>query len=156
MNGKIIDIFIVEKRGGIPESKSSVAVEAGKGVVGDRYYSGTGTFSQKLAGNPKKEITFVASEEIDAFNAGQGLSLGYGELRRNVITQGIDLNGLVGKEFSVGGVRFKGIETCEPCSYLAKNVHEKVLPHLVNRAGLRAAVLSSGTLAVGDEFEICD
>jgi len=73
MTGKVVEIYIAEK-GSNPVSRHSIDVEAGRGVVGDRYYKGEGTFSAKLAGNRKSEITFIAAEEIDAFNASQGES----------------------------------------------------------------------------------
>ena len=144
MPGKILDIFIAET-GKQPESQSSVNVEANKGIVGDRYYSGKGTFSKKLFGNRKSEITFIAAEEIDTFNASQGESLGYGDVRRNIVTRGVDLAILIGKEFSIGDAKFLGIEHCEPCKHLAATVNKKVLPHLAH-TGLRAAILSSGTI----------
>lgn len=151
--GKILKIFIAAK-GKPPTQKINVDVIANRGIVGDRYYSGEGTFSTKLKGNPKSEITFIACEEIDKFNASQEANLSYGELRRNIITQAVDLNALVGKRFKIGDIEFEGIETCEPCAHLASTVHPKVLPHLVNRAGLRAAILSSGELKTGTEFSL--
>mgnify|MGYP001225150840 CR=1 FL=1 len=151
MRGKIIGIYIAQKDHK-PVSHESVDVIAGKGIVGDRYFTGEGTFSKQLAGNRKSEITFVAVEEIERFNVAQGAELDNGDLRRNVVTEGINLNELVGQRFRFGGVEFEGIETCEPCAHLAKSVHGGVLPHMVNRAGLRAAVVSSGSIAVGNEL----
>ncbi len=148
MTGKIKEIYIAEA-GANPSYQSSVQVEANKGIVGDRYYNGAGTFSEKLSGNRKSEITFIASEEIDQFNATQNESLGYGDVRRNVVTERVQLKDLIGKEFSIGQARFLGIEHCEPCSHLAATVNEKVLPHLAH-TGLRAAILESGEIKTGD------
>lgn len=152
MNGQIIGIYTAEK-GKKPQYRDSVEVVAGKGIVGDRYFEGTGTFSDKLAGNGKRDITFIASEEVDWFNHRQDATLGYGDFRRNVVTRGINLNDLVGKRFSAAGVQFEGIETCEPCAYLAKTVHAAVLPDMVNRAGLRAVILADGVIEVGSEIK---
>lgn len=151
MPGHIIGIYTARK-GEKPQARNLVEVVAGKGILGDRYFTGEGTFSKMLAGNRKSEITFISSEEIDHFNHAQGSSLDHGDLRRNVVTKDIDLNELVGKRFSIAGVQFEGIETCEPCAHLAKTVHHAVLPAMINRAGLRAAVLTSGTIAVGSEI----
>ena len=150
MVGKVREIYIAEK-GSSPVFQRAVQVEAGKGVVGDRYYNGEGTFSEKLAGNAKSEITFIASEEIDTFNLTQNESLGYGDVRRNIVTQGVRLKELIGKEFTIGSARFLGIEHCEPCAYLASTVNQKVLPHLAH-TGLRAAILNSGEIEVGSEI----
>ncbi len=150
MNGKVLCIYIAEK-GRKPAARSSVRVEANRGIVGDRYHEGAGTFSEKLAGNRKSEITFIASEEIDTFNTVQRETLDYGELRRNVVTRGVQLKALIGHEFSIGAARFLGIEHCEPCAHLASTVNPKVLPHLAH-TGLRAAILTSGIIEVGDEI----
>lgn len=150
MNGKILEIYIAEA-GAQPVAQSAVEVEANKGIVGDRYYNGRGTFSEKLTGNRKSEITFIAAEDIDQFNTSQTESLSYGDVRRNVITQGVELKDLIGREFSIGAARFQGIEHCEPCAHLAATVSSKVLPHLAH-TGLRAAILESGTMKTGDEI----
>jgi MOSC domain-containing protein YiiM len=121
--------------------------------VGDRYFYGEGTFSKKLlsSGSRKGEITFIAAEEVDQFNTSQNESLGYGDARRNIVTQNISLQTLINKEFSIGTARFLGIETCEPCAHLAATVNKNVLPHLIN-TGLRAAVIESGMFVPGDKI----
>lgn len=150
MTGKVLEIYTAA-RGASPVAQSSVEVQANRGVVGDRYFNGEGTFSRQLEGNRKREITFIAAEEIDQFNGEQGESLGYGDVRRNVITRGVELNDLIGKEFGIGSARFMGIERCEPCAHLAATVNAKVLPHLAH-TGLRAAILESGTIDVDSEI----
>lgn len=150
MAGKILEMYIAEA-GAKPVARQAVEVEANKGVIGDRYYNGQGTFSEKLAGNPKREITFIASQGIDRFNASQNEALGYGDVRRNVVTQGIVLGELIGKECTIGSARFLGMEHCEPCAHLAATVSRNVLPHLAH-TGLRAAILQSGRIEVGDEI----
>lgn len=152
MTAQIIGIYTAQK-GKKPQYRDSVEVVAGKGIVGDRYYEGQGTFSNKQPGNGERDITFIASEEVDRFNNSRNDRLDYGDFRRNVITRGVNLNELVGKRFSVAGVHFEGLETCEPCAYLAKKVHRGVLPDMVNRAGLRAAILTDGVIEVGNKFD---
>ena len=110
MAGRILEIYIAE-RDKPPASQQSVQAEAEKGIVGDRYHNGTGTFSDKLASNRKREITFIAAEEIDRFNQSQNESLGYGDVRRNIVTQGINLKELIGKEFTTGSAKFLGIDS---------------------------------------------
>ena len=146
--GSILEIHIAEPDAK-PQPRESVELKAGQGIVGDRYFDGTGTFSKKLEGKRKREITFIAAEEVDRFNAETGEGLAYGELRRNVITRGVKLGELVGKTFTIGPATFQGMELCEPCAHLAATVNSKVLPHLVH-TGLRAAILNSGTIRVGD------
>ena len=68
---KVKEIYIAKKKGDVPVLKSSAYVEKKKGLVGDRYYSQEGTFSKRQKGDRKGEITFIASEEVDKFNAEQ-------------------------------------------------------------------------------------
>jgi MOSC domain-containing protein YiiM len=136
-------------------SQDRVQAEAGRGIIGDRYHSETGTFSRKLEGLPDKEITLIEIEEIDQFNASQGLDILPGEFRRNIVTQGVRLNELIGKTFSVGHVTLKGVRLCEPCAHLAGALTPEVLPHLVTKGGLRAAIVSGGIINRGDVVELC-
>lgn len=125
-------------------------LESGRGIAGDRYARRTGTFSKPAAIAPDQEITLIESEQIDAFNRKLGLTLGYGGPRRNIVTREIDLNALVGRRFTVGEATLEGIRLCEPCRHLAKLVMPEVLPGLVHRAGLRARIVSGGTVATDD------
>ena len=148
-------IYLSPSKNEAMQSQTSAEIEAGRGIVGDRYYQMIGTFSNHDGVMDRQQVTFVESEHIDEFNESQRLALEYGDIRRNIVTEGVRLNELEDKEFSFGALRFRGIELCQPCAHLAKTVEEKVLPYLVDKAGLRAECLTSGTLTVGDEFADC-
>lgn len=102
----------------------------------------------------EQELTLISAEAIDAFNAQNGTHIPYIAFRRNLITRGIDLNALVGRRFRIGSVECVGLELCEPCSKLARLVDRRVLPDLVHRGGLRAAILSRGSLVPGDPLQV--
>ncbi|OYT94120.1 MAG: sulfurase [Burkholderiales bacterium PBB3] len=136
---------------GSPQTEyKSVCIVAGKGIEGDRYYD--------KHDEPGQNITFVEAEEIEAFLTEQGLPGDLSISGRNVITRGIRLNELVGQEFTLGGLRFRGVELCEPCLGLGEKLATPTLPPpkvvkcLVHKAGLRADALSSGELALGATF----
>ena len=150
MTAKVDAIYIARDAGAAMEYLQEASLMAGRGIEGDRYFSGAGTFSKKLTGLPDREVTLIEAEEIDRFNAQQGLSLNYGDLRRNIITRGVRLNDLVDREFRIGSVEFRGIRLCEPCDYLAKMVTAKVLKGMVHRAGLRACILTDGMIRESD------
>ncbi len=76
-----------------------------------------------------------------------------GSARRNIVTKGIRLNDLVGREFMIGTVHFLGYGLCEPCDHLQKLTGKHVLPGLVGRGGLRAQVLSEGVFRLGESIE---
>jgi hypothetical protein len=119
----------------------SVNAVAGRGLEGDRYFDGRGTFSGTGRGY---ELTFVEAEVLDE------VDLSWEQARRNVVTRGIALNGLVGRRFTVGTVECVGRRLAEPCSHLEKLARPGLLRPLVHRAGLRADVLRDGKISVGD------
>jgi MOSC domain-containing protein YiiM len=132
------------------EPVEEATLDPGRGLVGDRYYREAGTFSEKLKGTRDSEITLIESEEIERFNEEQNLALGLGDLRRNIVTRAVRLNDLVGRRFRLGDALLEGLRLCEPCAHLARTVTPQVLPGLVHRAGLRACILSGGTVKRGD------
>ena len=75
------------------------------------------------------------------------------DARRNVVTRGIDLNALVGRRFRVGDVECLGQRLCEPCAHLERLTVPGTLRGLIHRGGLRADVLTDGTISVGDTIE---
>ena len=136
-------------------SSSTATLQAGKGIVGDRYYFAHGTFSKKLAGLPEVEVTLVEQEEIDAFNLKARLKYSGKDFRRNIVTEGVRLDDLVGEEFYIGAVKLKGIRLCEPCAYLAGKIGTSVLEYMMHKAGLRAQILESGRICISDAIT-CD
>jgi hypothetical protein len=121
---------------------AAVAVP-GRGLVGDRYAEGRGTFSGPGRGY---ELTLVEGEVLDE------IQLSWQDARRNIVTTGISLNALVGKRFHVGPVECVGRRLAEPCAHLEKLSRPGLLRPLVHRGGLRADILSEGTIAIGDKI----
>jgi hypothetical protein len=113
----------------------------GRGLNGDRYANGAGTFSAPGRGY---ELTLVEAEVLDE------IELSWEEARRNVVTRGIALNALVGKRFRIGAVECVGRRLAEPCAHLEQLARPGLLRPLVHRGGLRADILSGGTISVGD------
>lgn len=153
MTGRVIEIHIATQSDTPAESQASVELEAGHGIVGDRHFLPQQALVMDDTPRRKEDISIISADELDAFNAQFDLSIPYGEFRRNIITRDIDLNALVGKRFRIGTVLCEGMELCEPCSKLARTVNRLVLPHLVHRAGIRAAVIEDGQVVPGDTIE---
>ena len=152
MIGFVKDILIAEKSGETPYSIPSAILEAGKGIVGDRYHAGEGEFSQAFEGSPALEVTLIEQEEIDAFERVTGLGYTAIDFRRNIVTENVRLNDLVGKEFYIGEVKLRGIKLCEPCGYLAARLGDEVLTDMLHKAGLRAQILVGGRIQVLDKL----
>lgn len=129
-------------------SLAEVEALPGKGLAGDRYCEQTGTYSHR-AGH-EREVTLIEIEAIEALKRDYGIELDPGSSRRNIVTRGVPLNHLVGREFRVGEVTLRGIRLCEPCEHLEALTQRGVIRGLVHRGGLRAQVLTSGLIRVGD------
>lgn len=149
--GTIIGIQIAAEGEGKLEPVQQVKAVAGQGLEGDRYFFKTGTYSKKH--DSSREATFIEAEALDALNRDYGLELNPPESRRNITTRGVALNHLVGKTFRVGQAVFKGIRLCEPCGHLEQMTGRQVKAGLVHRGGLRAEILESGLVHVGDSVE---
>lgn len=130
--------------GRAPGTHAAVEVEsvdclAGRGLKGDRYCDHKPDY--------KGQITFFSSEvAADLQRELQLASLDQSAFRRNVIIEGADLNALVGTRFSVQGVEFEGVEECRPCYWMDQAVGTGAEAWLRGRGGLRAKILSDGTL----------
>ena len=144
--GTVISINIAPAAEAPMQSVTEVRAVPGKGMEGDRYFDHKGTFSKP---QPDRELTLIEAEAVEAMKRELDVDYGLGDSRRNVVTRGVPLNHLVGKEFWIGEVKARGLKLCEPCSHLQKLSHEKVLPGLVHRGGLRAQILSEGIIRVG-------
>jgi len=145
----VTDIFIAASPESPAQPQQRVRAVPGRGLEGDRYYNGTGTFSPHPQ-KPDYEVTLIQREHVEAFAAASGLAFTARDARRNLVTAGVDLNALVGRDFRVGEVLIRGIRLCEPCGYLARQTSPEVLRGLLHRGGLRAQILSEGDIRVGD------
>ena len=152
MKGLIREILVSPASAAPMQGVTEAHLVAGRGIDGDRYANDGGTFSPKLKGRPDKEVTLIESEEVDAFNKQALFGYPYAAFRRNLVTSGIRLNDLAGKEFTVGTVRLRGIRLCEPCATLARQLGQEVLQHMLHKCGLRAEVLQGGTIKPGDSI----
>lgn len=119
----------------------------GVGLEGDRYALKLGTFYNP---EPAYELTLIEAEAIEAIKTEYKVELAPGDARRNLVTRGVPLNHLVGREFRIGDVLIRGIRLCEPCSHLEALTQQPVMKSLRHRGGLRAQILKEGTIRVGD------
>ena len=155
MKAVVEGIFITGKKGTRLERVLTVRAIAGAGLEGDRYGVRAGTFSAKDGAQPKpgRQLTLIEAEALELLASAHGIALAPGESRRNVVTRGIRLNDLVGKRFRVGAVECVGTERCDPCGHLEKLTRAGVKRGLNEAGGLRADILVSGDLTVGDAIE---
>jgi MOSC domain-containing protein YiiM len=144
MTGQVVEINIAPRKHELPQPVEHVAAHAGKGLQGNRYYFEEGAEAGRA-------ITLIETEAIAGMAAEYGIEITAAESRRNVLTQGIKLNELVGKRFRIGDVECLGVELCHPCTTLEGLTKPGVIKGLVNRGGLNADIVTDGVIAVGDE-----
>lgn len=141
-DGTVEGIWIAGAVGEPSRAVPAVQALAGRGLVGDRHVKGTGTFPSGLPGSA---LTLIEAEVCESFEP----PLRPDEHRRNLITRGIQLNALVGRDFAIGDVRCRGTRLCEPCKVAERYAARPILRALIHRGGLRADILQGGQIRVG-------
>ena len=143
---KVFEIAITQNFKGKMETVNNIKVIAGKGIMGDRYF--------KENNDKKTQITLIEKENIDYFNKLNNTQIKSVEFRRNIITEEVRLNELVGKVFSLGNVKLKGIDLCRPCKNLQETLKQKnLIKEFLRKGGLRCEIIKDGKISVGDEIK---
>jgi hypothetical protein len=133
----VVAIHIGPVESGTLESVSSARAVAGQGLEGDRNFFPSGAGAGEA-------LTLVETEAVE------DVGLAPGATRRQLTVRGVRLNDLVGKRFRVGEVECLGVELCEPCLHLQEMTRPGLIKDFAHRGGLRADILSDGTISVGD------
>tara|TARA_B100000700_G_C14873462_1_gene774522 strand:+ start:350 stop:790 length:441 start_codon:yes stop_codon:yes gene_type:complete len=143
---KVIHIAISETFKSKMKSVNSAESIAGKGIINDRHF--------KENNEKKSQITLIEIESINHYNKIAGTSISPINFRRNIITEGVKLNALLGTTFLIGKIKVKAHDLCRPCKYLQETLDQKKLvKELWNMGGLRCEIINSGTIFVNDEIK---
>lgn len=148
INGNVVAIYISPIAGGKMEEVEIAEAIAGAGLAGDRYSTGEGSFNRKRQGRRQVSLINAIFFENSGFE--------YFESRRNIVTQGVELMWLIGREFQIGKARFSGQNYCDPClrpSRLSGKTH-KFLEVFSDRGGLIAEIVETGTIKKGDPITL--
>jgi len=152
--GRLDAIYIGERKRENLQRVEEVEAAPGRGLAGDRYSRGEGTFSKANA--PDREVTLIESEALEGMAQETNVLIKPHEARRNLLTVGVPLNHLVGREFLVGDVLLKGLRLCEPCGHLESLTVLGVEKGLCHRGGLRAQILRGGILRTGAAIRLLE
>jgi MOSC domain-containing protein YiiM len=144
-------IYIYPEVSGAASSVDAVTAIPARGLEGDRYFASEDAPHEDRG----HDLTLVEAEAIEMV-AATGISFGLADSRRNIVTRGVSLNDLVGQRFRLGEVECKGVRLCHPCAHMESLSSPGVLKAMVDRGGLRAAILNSGQIRVGDSFTVMD
>jgi len=146
---KVALIGISKIRGGSITSVKSVDALKGRGLVGEKHF--------KENNQKRRQITLIEIENINHYNKITETKIPAINFLRNIITEGIKLNILVGKEFFIGKVKVKAHDLCRPCKYLQESLQQKnTVKELLLTGGLRCEILSSGKIFVDDIIRLYD
>ena len=144
---KVIGIAISENPKGEMRSVNNVEAIVGKGLVNEYHF--------KNDNDKRCQITLIEIENINYYNNKYRASIPSINFRRNIITEGIRLNELVGSEFSIGKVKIKAHDLCRPCKYLQESLKQKnIIREFLQKGGLRCEILTSEKISVGYEIKI--
>ena len=150
-SGEVVGIYIAPKKGMQLSPVGSATAVAGRGIEGDRYFDSPPPKDRPDEGG--RQVTMIESEAFEFAKSAKGISLEHCDGRRNIVTRGIALNDLVGREIRVGAVRLKVVRLCHPCGYLEKLTKPGVRAALEMRGGLRCEVIEGGVIHPGDRVE---
>ncbi|MFC6733857.1 MULTISPECIES: MOSC domain-containing protein [unclassified Haladaptatus] len=156
-DGRVVHIFTAPDTGDDMVEQASVNAVENRGIEGDRYYKGKGIWNEweEDENNEASEITFIEAEAIEACREDYDIDLEPSDARRNVVTRGVPLNHLVGKQFTVGEAVCEGLNLCEPCGYMQGLVGKgKVAEALKHRGGLDARIVKSGEISRDDAISL--
>ena len=143
----VFEIGITQKNNKEIEKKETVEVIASKGIVGDRYFD-------EFNGD-REQITLIESENIDYYNKTFNTNFNYLQFRRNIVTKGIELNPLVGKNIFVGKIKLKVTDLCRPCKDLQIGLNQtNIIKEFLRKGGLRCEILTSGNIKIGDKIKV--
>ena len=143
----VLNICISSKFGETMQEIETAEVLTNKGIINDRYF--------KENNEKDTQITLIENENIDYYNNLSETNFSTTDFRRNIITKGISLNELVGKEIQVGKVRMRVHRLCDPCRYLQDLLKQKnLVKKLLNRGGLRCEVLNDGQISKFDKIKV--
>ena len=144
--GKVAQIGIVNIKGNRIQNVNVVEALKGKGLVNDRKF--------KENNEKERQITLIEIENINHYNKISGTNIQAVNFRRNIVTEGIKLNDLIGKEFFIGKIKVKAHDLCRPCKYLQESLKQKnIIKEFLLKGGLRCEILSSGKIFIGDIIE---
>ncbi|MES1933397.1 MOSC domain-containing protein-containing protein [Salinisphaera shabanensis T35B1] len=147
-------ILIAPSRGAAMQERNRVWAEPGRGLAGDRYYAGTGTFSGRYEVKPGvRELSLIHAQAIVECRRRLQADICAADLRRNLVIEGLPSSGLRGSCIHIGAVRLEILGSCPPCNYLSRLLNLDMRRGLAYIGGMRARIVAGGWLVQGEPVE---
>ena len=154
MKTMILHAIIIGKKAKEPlHYVDSVRAVKGKGLEGDRYFYGQGTFNKPQLSQDVREISILPFETLLECNRRLDSDLNFLDLRRNLIIKNFAASLLEDKVFTIGTASFRIVRTCPPCRYLSRLLDEDMMTGLKYIGGHRAVIVESGVVTLKDEIK---
>lgn len=135
-------------------AQAELMLEAGRGVLGDRYAEGRGSYSMRP--DEKRQLTLIEGEKIEAAAATAGFAIDLLAPRRNVVVTGFDLEAALGRRLRLGRALIEILAPCPPCGRLDRLVRPGLLAALKGAGGVYARILEGGPVRLGDRIQLED
>ena len=148
MTGTLLEIWRTPAAAAAMERLPCALLVAGRGLDGDRYALGGGTWADYP--DLEKQLTLIDADDVAAVARETGATLTPGDTRRNLVTTGLPLAPLVGRWFAVGDALLFGMKRCPPCTHLERLTGVRLIKPMVHRGGINAAVFVGGPIREGD------
>jgi MOSC domain-containing protein YiiM len=149
--GQVIALYITKDPAAPMVSAAEVRAFADRGLEGDRFFRD----SWSAANRPDKAVSLIEEETLKVAAIELGREILADKTRRNILTRGVPLVELLHNEFTIGGVRMRGMRLFEPCGHLARlSKVPGIFKALEHRSGLKAAILSDGIIRIGDPIAL--
>jgi len=129
-------------------SVSAARLVPGEGLEGDHYISSR---------NGPRQVSLIAAEDLAAI--GQflgGAPASPEQLRRNLVTRGVNLLALKDRRFSIGDVILEGAGECAPCGRMEENLGPGGYNAVRGHGGIVARVIEGGDIRLGDPIRRID
>ena len=153
---KVFKIGIAKNNNQEIQEVKEINLSVGKGIIGDRnFHEYNDGRHGDLHKDGRKQLTLIESENIDYYNKKFNLKIPYLNFRRNIVTKGIKLNDLIGKELLINQTKIKGVDLCRPCKELQEKLGlDNYIKEFLIKGGLRCEILTSANIKVGDEIKV--
>jgi MOSC domain-containing protein YiiM len=151
--GTLLEIWTARSAGATMNRHDSIEALTDQGLADDRYTEGNGSYS-KPGNHPDRQVTLIEQEQLDWLHNEHGLTMTGRDSRRNLLTQGVRLNDLIGTAFRIGDVELLGLRLCQPCKALSERLGFDFVNLMLHRSGLNCRIIFGGTLTPGDVISV--
>jgi MOSC domain-containing protein YiiM len=138
--GAVVWIGVRPARKAPLQALDAVEIDEAQGLIGDHY----------LGRSRKRQVTLIASEHVAAIASYLGRDVSPLDLRRNIVTRGINLLAVKDSWLQIGEAVLEPTAECHPCSRMEAAFGAGGYNAVRGHGGLTARVVRGGWVRLGD------